>query len=357
MKNFLELAKERYSCRKLTDKPIDPEKIDRVDESSAVLKLVSDDGKTAVWAVNGDDEQTVMLREGEEEFKIAKYDESYGTYARFDQSQKLVVITNIFDENLWMKRQGQEPVKAKLGTGSSGYMYTEDGPITENAVSTKDEMFVFGYKNDTVSIYRVSQNGDKERVLSRLSNFEIANGLVAYTDDDKLYLAKIDGGEVKDEERIARDVDSFVLSPSGKYLYYMSDCEGLSAELYCYNIAKGEEERISSEACYAARYGNTSLYLSEDGSAVYFFEEAEDAASEVLAGDLYRWTWGDDSPRKISSEVLLNSLYSANGNGCIDDKSFTYMKNPYHDGENLFADWMYFDGKDSEKMASDIIVE
>ena len=30
MKNFLELAKARYSCRKLTDKPIEPEKIDRI---------------------------------------------------------------------------------------------------------------------------------------------------------------------------------------------------------------------------------------------------------------------------------------------------------------------------------------
>ena len=51
MKNFLELAKERYSCRKLTDKPIEPEKIERILKAAVVAPTAKNLQPYKIWKV------------------------------------------------------------------------------------------------------------------------------------------------------------------------------------------------------------------------------------------------------------------------------------------------------------------
>ena len=52
MKNFLELAKERYSCRKLTDKPIEPEKIDRILQAAISAPTAKNSQPYKIWKIS-----------------------------------------------------------------------------------------------------------------------------------------------------------------------------------------------------------------------------------------------------------------------------------------------------------------
>ena len=52
MKSFLELAKERYSCRKLTDKPIEPEKIDRILQAAISAPTAKNIQPYKIWKIS-----------------------------------------------------------------------------------------------------------------------------------------------------------------------------------------------------------------------------------------------------------------------------------------------------------------
>ena len=49
--SFLELAKARYSCRKLTDKAIEPEKIDRIINAAIAAPTAKNLQRYTIWAV------------------------------------------------------------------------------------------------------------------------------------------------------------------------------------------------------------------------------------------------------------------------------------------------------------------
>ena len=52
MKNFLELAKERYSCRNLTDKAIEPEKIDRILQAAISAPTAKNLQPYKIWKIS-----------------------------------------------------------------------------------------------------------------------------------------------------------------------------------------------------------------------------------------------------------------------------------------------------------------
>ena len=52
MKSFWELAKERYSCRKLTDKPIEPEKIERILQAAISAPTAKNFQPYKIWKIS-----------------------------------------------------------------------------------------------------------------------------------------------------------------------------------------------------------------------------------------------------------------------------------------------------------------
>ncbi|MBR6012867.1 MAG: nitroreductase family protein [Selenomonadaceae bacterium] len=52
---FLELAKERYSCRKLTDKPIEPEKIERILQAAISAPTAKNIQPYKIWKIYSDE--------------------------------------------------------------------------------------------------------------------------------------------------------------------------------------------------------------------------------------------------------------------------------------------------------------
>ena len=49
--NFLELAKSRYSCRRLTDKPIEPEKIERILQAATAAPTAKNLQRYTIWKI------------------------------------------------------------------------------------------------------------------------------------------------------------------------------------------------------------------------------------------------------------------------------------------------------------------
>ena len=52
MKDFLELAKERYSCRNLTDKAIEPEKVDRILQAAISAPTAKNIQPYKIWKIS-----------------------------------------------------------------------------------------------------------------------------------------------------------------------------------------------------------------------------------------------------------------------------------------------------------------
>ena len=59
--DFLTLAKERYSCRKLTDKPVEQEKIDKILEAARISPTAANKQPYHVWVLKS--EEAVKLME------------------------------------------------------------------------------------------------------------------------------------------------------------------------------------------------------------------------------------------------------------------------------------------------------
>ena len=49
--NFLQLAKDRYSCRKLSDRPVEPEKIDRILEAAQAAPTATNAQPYHIWVL------------------------------------------------------------------------------------------------------------------------------------------------------------------------------------------------------------------------------------------------------------------------------------------------------------------
>ena len=71
---------------------------------------------------------------------------------------------------------------------------------------------------------------------------------------------------------------------------------------------------------------------------------------------LMLWNYGDSEPKKVSSDVLTYSLDSGYDSILINPKSFLYSKYSSTDKDGkVLVNWMYWNGKDSVKIASDVI--
>ena len=53
--SFLELAKARYSCRRLTDKAVEPEKIERIIQAAIAAPTAKNLQRYTIWAVKSPD--------------------------------------------------------------------------------------------------------------------------------------------------------------------------------------------------------------------------------------------------------------------------------------------------------------
>lgn len=352
---------------RLSSKGEEREKLGSVTDYASA-RAISDDGQTAVWITVKSGEQTIVLYEGDEKFTLGKASGEYGTSATFSKDQKMVVVKNYYSNNLWIKYVGQEPIKVTLGGENSGSVYTDKGYLADVKTSSVSYLYTAA-DSDTYflkNVYSISKDGDREKLLSNVTDWSIANGYMVYKDEEgTLYYAKLNGSSLSEENRIANDVLSFQLTDNGKYVYYMNDydTDGNTAAFYCYKIGSKKPQRITSEAsCLNLSFLDyidwiMDITCSADGKTVFFFKDLEYISDTYDSqGTLMMWSYGDKQPTKVSSEVLKYTLEGIGATGEVKKDGVMFMRfDSVDSNKNIWGNWMYYNGKKAVKIISDVI--
>ena len=335
---------------------------------SIYMEAVSDDGKTAVWTEKtGSEELTTVLYAGGDKTTLGSVSGKYDyTVVSFSDDQKYAVIGSLDGDSIWIAEPGKEEVKVKLGAelGRSTF-YSEKGDVQDLKRSEIRSLYVSTESENGYNLYGILADGSRERMLTKINSYVIADGTIIYlTTDNDLYCAKIREDRITDEYRIASEVNLFETPENGKFVYYIKDYDNddESGVLYCFKIGTKESKRVSSDAgCWISQYLSLGGYLyvsfSETGDTVYYLEEMEEVKDTYAnMGTLVAWTYGNESRKKISGEVLANSLNSGRMDGQLNPSSFIFLKYSSKSASgDILCNWMYYNGSKVTKFATDVI--
>ena len=342
----------------------EPEKISQCtqDGASVELEAVTDDGSTAIWVeVNKTDKKSsVYLYETGDRSLLGEVDSAYSsTCPAFSADGAILAVGNTSASTLWFQKSGGEVVKAKLGgTLSSAALYTKDGRLDEST-GDADGLYALVKASDSSSAYFITLDGDREKIVSDIRAFQIANGKICYLTTDKdLYLADIDGAQATDAVKLAGEVVDFDIAADGETVYYVKNFEEKekSASLYRYSVAQGEAEKLSSDAYTLGLWGLYYSYysLSSDGKTVFFFEQMQSIGDTYSTSGVLKCAAVGSEPVQVSTDIMV-SLESGLLNGSIDPKHVMLEKYISLDEEkNILVNWMYFDGTQAQALAKEI---
>lgn len=326
---------------------------------------ISDDGQTAFWSelVNGT--PTLYLAENgikEKLGEVSTYDSSFHGYARFSKDTEMATLASWYSDTMWIKKAGEAAVKVKLGSECAQpyYICTESGPIDRTKAAKISSLYVSASADEGMNLFYISSDGSRERILSGVNDYVIANGTIFYTDvDQNLYCGKLNKASISGEKRIASEVYCFSAAQNGKYVYYMKDCADGFGDLFCFKTGSDSAQKIGSDVAYYETgygYGWTCLHFSPDGGTVLYYID-----TEIIPGtgsynsSLMMWSYGDKAGVKIADDVIADSVSSARSTGDFDPKGFVFSKYSRVDSYNsLFVDWIYYDGKTMTRLAADV---
>lgn len=326
---------------------------------------ISNDGLFAAWVEKAKSSHTIVISENGETEKLGEVDSKYNyTRVNFTTDEKMAVIMNLYADTLWIKPVGGELVKAKLGANvANTLLFSEAGYVDSIKAKDVKNLYVAVDAEEGTNVYCISADGDRERLLSKVDDFYVQNDMIVYMNmDNTLYWGKVSGTEISDEQKIASDVDMFVLTDCQDYVYYMKDCSSNLGTLYCYKLGTEEPVKVASDVgCVESSYTYTNMGCRYfvDGSGVFFYKDLEEVKGTYRKqGTLMYWEYGAESAEKIASEVLFYGLDSGMAWGGLDPNSLTYLKyNSVDKDDNIYANMMYYNGKESVKLAADVICD
>lgn len=323
------------------------------------LKSISNDGKISVWVNKDGSTNSLILNEGEERSNLGELTGKYTTvYVTYSKDQGLMTVASPYAESMWIKEPGKDAVKVKLGSGISGStIYTDKGQLADVKASQVGCLYIGASSGDLCNVYAVTLDGERERILSKVDSFSVTGSKIVYTDDGDLYIANLKKDTVDKEQKITGSVDTFTMSRNGGYVYFMKDAEDNAGTLYCLKVGAKEAQKVSGDvACLT--FGSLTLMnvrASEDGKTIFFLkdlEEIDDSYRDM--GILTSWSYGK-STTKLASDALYGSFTSYRTDGVISPNSFMFEKYAYSDGGDIYVDWMYWNGKEAVKLASDVL--
>ena len=118
---FLDLAKARYSCRKLTDKPIEPEKIERILQAAISAPTAKNLQPYKIWKVTSAEsiekiKQVTNFTFGAGLFLVLGVDKNSAFTRPFDNMNFAQIDGSIIATHIWLAVQDEG-----LGTTWVGY--------------------------------------------------------------------------------------------------------------------------------------------------------------------------------------------------------------------------------------------
>lgn len=318
------------------------------------LLAVSNDGSFAVWAFENDDgtcglamvnaEESTVLKEAEETLDVSVIFSS-------DQALALVIST----DTMWIRQPDKETEKVKLGGEfSSEAVYTGTGLLSERAALEIDSLYLsVANEAGDLSVYKISMDGDREKVVTGVDEFCIVSGYLFYMDSDSsLYYGDLSGNGF-DGERLSTNM--YTLSTGSDYVYYLKNYESLGGTLYAYQIGAGEAVKVDTSVYWSFR-------ICADGTAVYYIKDIERLARSTYIyayyGELYSWDYAAGESVFIASDTLSGTMNSGLYGGYLNAQGFVFEKYSYRDESgNIRVDLAFYDGNETCKIVPDLFYQ
>lgn len=333
------------------------EKVGTFDDS-VLVTAISDNANIAVWLLNDGNEYTPVIRNGEDKKTGESYTAKYsGFNVEFSKDQKMAVMGSYNSNTVYIVKEGEETEKISLPDNlANTVFYSGNGEMSRSNAADISSIFVSVETSSGVSLYSLTLDGDKDRLLSNVARAMIHNGKAVYVDEDEnLCFAPITSSGIGDEKKISGDARQLDFSETGEYLFFTKNYDGDTATLCAYSFKDDSVQKISSGV-------NGIYYISSDGATVYFFKNVERVKDTyTYYGDLYRWTYAkkDAESEKIASDVLTYTLTSFLDSGELDKNAILLEKFnavTETDGKTSISyDLLKYDGKETAKLQSDLI--
>lgn len=323
-------------------------------DDSVLVTAISDNAGIAIWLLNDGAEYTPVVRNGEDKKTCEAYSAYFsGFAAEFSKDQKMVVMGSYFSNTVYIVKEGEDAVKIALPDElSSGNFFSANGRVyTQNAADITS-VFATVESSSGASLYSLTLDGDKERLLSDIGSMKIQGGRVIYlNEDDDLCYAPVTSSGIGEEKKISGDADQVDFAETGEYPFFTKNADDDTAALCAYSFKDDSVQKVSGDV---SRKG---YYVSTDGATVFFFknvEKVKDAYSYY--GDLYRWTYAKDAEsEKITSDVLTNSLTSLLDSGELEKNAFLQERFNAVTENAISYDLLKYDGKEAAKLQPDLI--
>ncbi len=290
------------------------------------IRSLTNDGKLVLWTARKDGKYVQYLTENDERVSLGEYNSSLYSYAMYSKDQKLMIgYAWRGDEiRIWIKQRGKDVQTVKF-TGDLYDLISDAGRIPKVNASQIKYIYAVIRSDGKSNLYQISLSGEKEKVLSKTETVRFMSGNVAYLDDDgDLYVAKMGKKELGEATKLAGDAKWPGLYGDGKYLYYMRD-----DVLYGYQFGAKEPVKIASDV--------EDFQVSENGRYVVVMKDGNDTTGYALS----MWKFGGKSPTKIASDGTVIR---------VEDSGKVYYR--HIDGRSY--DLMYYNGKESKKIGTDL---
>lgn len=344
------LYKNDKSIYILTKSAAEREKIGGYDNECDLLNI-SKDGKKAYWTTEDSSEEdvyNVYCYSNGEKVKICSYSSEYSPKLIFNDSETYGILGSSGAEAFYVVDDKNDVMKVGMGNPTfinSAALFCEQGFIFEDKSSAFEGLYILAVgSNDAFNLYYIDNKGEREKVLTDVKDMCIRNGHIYYRSDDEMRCAKLNGAVLKNDKKIASDVDNIITS-YGKYVYFSKDTytsnNGIEfLSLYAYSNGN-EPVKIADEVIKELRF-------SADGKTVYYFRDPDsDFKGSNNSATLYKYTYGKNKAVKISDSVCCGKIYDGTENDKykrneISDRFIYYKKIDHNDYQ-----WMYYNGKDS----------
>lgn len=311
---------------------------------------VSDDGRCAVWSDWSNNAQNIYLFDSRGRSTLETLvGTTAATGAVFSENGKQFAVLNPDSESVYLWNNGTVS-RAKLGgVPVSGQIYTASGLLGQNGKEDISGIYVHVSGSAGGSVYYIDLMGEREKLISKVKGFQLSGGNCCFTaSDGNMYYASVSGANASERVLIASDVQSFMISKDGQYVYYLKDVSAGLGTLYVYHIGDEKPEKISADV-----YG--AYVPCENGSSVIYYREPESVeAPDTRIGVMYLFTAGEGS-EKIASDAVIGKVSSGSDVGRIDADSFTYLKYLSSDSSGkVYSNCVYYDGKESTALLKDV---
>lgn len=341
------------------------EKLARLYDTCDIL-YIADDGETVYWCEYGKSENVVYEYYNGEKTKIGMMEimDEYVSYNNnmfvHNKSGEFGVIVNNTANTLYMVKKGKEPIKVKLNDSlyNMKKIYSVNGELSREKSPSVKGIYVLEKGQSINNLYYIDSEGESEKVLSNITDYEISDGYIYYIDyEDNLKEARINGATVSHEKKISSDVDVF--KHYAGYVYFMKDTSKnhQMGSLYVYKQGS-EAKRITDDVyCFVSTDGQAewSGFIGIDGKSCYYLKEPEVRYEVPVVGDLYKYTYGKTKNSRIASDVIGYTISSKNDMNLINNDSFIYERNVSQDEFGYYiGDCYFYNGKDNTLMAEGV---